>query len=149
MSLPEPTDLLPHRRPFLFVDQLLELEPGKSAIGRWTVDPEEPFLRGHFPGHPIVPGVLIIEALAQVGACLAAVDPRYAGRIPALARLENARFRRQVKPGDTLELRIELGHTSASAGKGRAVATVDGETAAEVDLTFVVFPRPETVPVIP
>ncbi|MEM1334151.1 MAG: 3-hydroxyacyl-ACP dehydratase FabZ [Actinomycetota bacterium] len=136
-DLPLPIDLLPHRPPFLFVDELLELEPGRSATGRWRLAGDEWFFEGHFPGRPTLPGVLMCEAIAQVGACAVLASPDFAGRLPLFGGLDGARFRRQVVPGDELVLSVELGRMSARAGRGAGAATVDGERAASCDLMFV------------
>ena len=138
MSLPHPASVLPHRDPFLFVDELVELVPGERAVGRWTLTGDEAFFGGHFPGRPTLPGVLMCEAIAQVGAVALLTDERYAGKLPLFGGLDAARFRRQVGPGDTLELAVEMGRLSARAGKGSGTATVDGELAVRCELMFVI-----------
>jgi 3-hydroxyacyl-[acyl-carrier-protein] dehydratase len=137
-GLPAPADVLPHRPPFLFVDELLSVEPGQHAAGRWHLTGDEWFFPGHFPGRPTLPGVLICEAIAQMGAIAVLLDPRFAGKLPLFGGLDAARFRRQVGPGDTLELQVELGRLSTRAGKGTGRALVRGEVACECDLLFVV-----------
>ena len=136
-SLPLPVDVLPHRPPFLFVDELVALEPGVSAVGTWRLTGDEWFFPGHFPGRPTLPGVLMCEAIAQVGAIAVLTDARYAAKLPLFGGLDSARFRRQVEPGDELELRVELVRMSARAGKGRGSAMLRGQTACECELMFV------------
>ena len=139
--LPLPADVLPHRPPFLFVDELLALEPGRSAVGVWNLSGDEWFFAGHFPGRPTLPGVLMCEAIAQVGAIAVLTDPRFAGKLPLFGGLDSARFRRQVGPGDTLELHVNLDRMSARAGKGHGKALLRGETACECELMFVLVDR--------
>ncbi len=137
-SLPTPADVLPHRPPFLFVDEIVTIEAGQLAVGRWHLTGEEAFFAGHFPGRPTLPGVLMVEALAQVGAIAVLSEPRYAGKLPLFGGIDGVRFRRQVEPGDTLDLRVEMGRLSARAGKGHGTASVNGEVACEADLLFVI-----------
>ena len=136
-TLPDPASVLPHRPPFLFVDEVIALEPGVSGTGRWHLTGDEWFFAGHLPGRPTLPGVLMCEAIAQMGAIAVLVDDRFAGKLPLFGGLDGARFRRQVGPGDTLELHVELGRMSARAGKGTGRALLGGEVACECDLMFV------------
>ena len=137
-SLPAPADVIPHRPPFLFVDALNALVPGQSASGTWRLSGDEWFFGGHFPGRPTLPGVLMCEAIAQVGAIAVLTDERFAGKLPLFGGLDAARFRRQVGPGDQLTLEVELGRMSARAGKGSGRAHVAGELACSCELLFVV-----------
>ncbi len=130
-ALPAPTDLLAHRPPFLFIDQVLSLEPGQRASGSWTLTGDEWFFAGHFPGRPTLPGVLMCEAIAQVGAIAVLADPRFAGKLPLFGGLDSARFRRQVVPGDTLVLEVELGRMSSRAGNGSSRARLGDDVACE------------------
>lgn len=140
---PAPVDILPHRPPFLFIDRILELDPGRRAVATWVARDVSggEWFRGHFPGRPVLPGVLIIEAMAQAGAVAVLADPARRDRIPFFAGIDGGRFRRPVRPGDELRLEVELVHLGTRAGKGRGVAVVAGQTAAEADLTFVLIPR--------
>ena len=137
-DLPAPVDVLPHRPPFLFVDELVEVVPGESATGRWHLTGDEAFFAGHFPGRPTLPGVLMCESIAQLGAIALLTDERFKGRLPLFGGLDAARFRRQVVPGDTLELEVTLGRLSARAGRGKGRASVGGELACECELLFVI-----------
>jgi len=140
-DFPAPIDVLPHRPPFLFVDRVSALETGKGATGHWKLTGDEWFFSGHFPGRPTLPGVLICEAIAQVGAYAVLTDPAHATKLPLFGGIDSARFRRQVVPGDELELVVELGRMSARAGKGSGRALLNGEVACEMDLMFVFADR--------
>ncbi|MGH9118485.1 MAG: 3-hydroxyacyl-ACP dehydratase FabZ [Acidimicrobiales bacterium] len=139
--MPNPADVIPHRPPFLFVDEVTAIEPGVSAAGRWHLTGDEAFFAGHFPGWPTLPGVLMVEAIAQLGAIAVLTDERFTGRLPLFGGVDRARFRRQAGPGDTLDLEVTLGRLSARAGKGQGRASVGGETACEVELFFVIVDR--------
>jgi 3-hydroxyacyl-[acyl-carrier-protein] dehydratase len=129
--------LIPHRPPFLLVDRVLEIEPGKRIVGLKEVSLDtDAFLRGHFPDYPVMPGVLIVEALAQAGAILVAQDPTNAGKVPFFARIDNCRFRQQVRPGDALRLEVEVTSFRSPVGKAHARALVDQSLVCEADLTF-------------
>ncbi|MGI9539379.1 MAG: 3-hydroxyacyl-ACP dehydratase FabZ [Miltoncostaeaceae bacterium] len=131
-----PTELLPHRPPFLFVDEIVDLRPGESARARWFVDPEAAFFEGHFPGNPILPGVIIVEALAQTGALAALADPETDGKLALFAGIDKVRFRRPVRPGDTLDMATTLTRRRGPIGEGKGAATVDGERACEALVRF-------------
>ena len=135
-SLPAPADLLPHRPPFLFVDEVLDLVPGRSARARWYIDPDAYFFAGHFPGNPILPGVLIVEALAQTGALAALAEPDSQGKLALFAGIERARFRRVVRPGEELVLETRLTRRRGPLGVGEGEASVDGVPACEAALRF-------------
>jgi 3-hydroxyacyl-[acyl-carrier-protein] dehydratase len=128
--------LLPHRPPFRFVDAIDALEPGASVQGRYRVTGDEELLAGHFPGNPVFPGVLQLEALAQTGAIAVLADERYAGKLPLFGGVEKVRFRRLVRPGDELVMTVELERLSARGGWGKGKATVEGNTACDARLFF-------------
>jgi 3-hydroxyacyl-[acyl-carrier-protein] dehydratase len=137
--------IIPHRYPFLLVDRVVEMEPGKRIVALKNVTANEWFFQGHFPGYPIMPGVLIVEALAQAGAVLLLSDESTRGLIPLFAGIEKCRFRQQVVPGDTLTLEMEVLARRGPVGKGRAVARVNEKVAAECELTFALTKMPATV----
>ncbi len=135
-SCDEIAEILPHRYPFALVDRILDHEPGAWAVGRKCVTMDEPFFQGHFPGKPIMPGVLIIEALAQTGAVCMLSLPENKGKLALFGGIKNARFKKQVVPGDVLELRCKLIKSKGPLGVAEAEAIVDGKTAAKTEITF-------------
>jgi 3-hydroxyacyl-[acyl-carrier-protein] dehydratase len=136
-------EIIPHRYPFLLVDRILEVEEGKSAVGIKNVSANEEFFNGHFPDYPVMPGVLIVEALAQVGAVAMLKKEENRGRLAFFAGIDGCRFKRQVKPGDQLRLEVEIVRLRGPIGKGKAVATVDGEIACEAEITFALGDKKE------
>lgn len=142
LGIEEIQAIIPHRPPFLLVDQILELEPGKSAVGIKNVSIHEPYFQGHFPGYPIMPGVLIVEALAQVGSVALLSLPANQGKIGFFAGIDSFRFRKPVKPGDVLRLEVTLLRVLRGVGKGKARALVVGETVAEGEITFALIDTP-------
>ena len=137
-SRAEIEEILPHRDPFLLIDEVVELEPGHRVVARKRVRSDEWYLAGHFPGRPIMPGVLIVEALAQTGAVAVLSEEENRGRLAFFAGIDECRFKRIVEPGDVLELRCELDRVRGPIGRGKAEARVDGELACKATLTFAV-----------
>jgi 3-hydroxyacyl-[acyl-carrier-protein] dehydratase len=137
--------LIPHRAPFLLVERVVELQPGKRIVALKDVSLEtDTYLQGHFPGNPVMPGVLIVEALAQTGAVLVLQDPAHAGKLPLFARIDNCRFRQLVRPGDTLRLEVEVTSFRDPVGKAHGRALVGDKLACEADLTFALGPAQST-----
>jgi 3-hydroxyacyl-[acyl-carrier-protein] dehydratase len=130
--------IIPHRYPFLLVDRIIEIEYGVRAVGIKNVSMGDGFFQGHFPDYPVMPGVLIVEALAQVGAVALLGMPEHRGKIAFFAGIDGVRFKRQVKPGDTLRLEVELGKLRRGVGMGTAVASVDGQLAVRGELMFAI-----------
>ncbi len=138
LNIDEIKKIIPHRYPFLLVDKILELETGKRAVGIKNVTANENFFVGHFPDYPVMPGVLIVEALAQVGAVAILSDEKNKGKIAFFAGIDGIRFKKQVRPGDVLRLEVEVIKVKGPVGVGQAKATVDGEIVAQGELMFAV-----------
>ena len=136
-------DLIPHRYPFLLVDRIEELEPGVRAVGIKNVTQNEPFFQGHFPGYPVMPGVLIIEAMAQVGAVGVMAGGEHKEKLALFAGIDGVRFRRQVLPGDVLRMEIEIERLKARVGRGKGRASVGDERVCEAELMFAFAERRE------
>ena len=142
LGIEEIMKVLPHRYPFLLVDRILEMEPGKRVVGLKNVTINEPFFQGHFPGHPIMPGVLIIEAMAQVGGMLlmhSMHDPQT--QVVYIMSLDNVKFRRPVKPGDQIQFELELVQARGRVRRMRGFARVEGEVVAEAEMAAMVVNR--------
>lgn len=136
-------EIIPHRDPFLLIDEVTELEPGVRVTAKKFLRPEEYWFKGHFPAQPITPGVLMIEMLAQAGAVCALALPENKGKIAFFAGIDKARFRGQVVPGDTLELHVEMTGQKGPIGFGKAVATVNGKKVVTAEISFAVAdPKP-------
>jgi 3-hydroxyacyl-[acyl-carrier-protein] dehydratase len=136
--------IIPHRYPFLLVDRVIELEPGKRVVAIKNVTANEPQFTGHFPERPIMPGVLMVEAMAQAGAVAVLSLPEYAGKLALFAGVDECRFRRTVVPGDTLRMEVTLEKLRGMFGRARAVASVDGEVATEATISFII-PRDQAI----
>lgn len=136
LTIQEIKDIIPHRYPFLLVDKVLEVEEGQRCVGIKNVTGNEDFFNGHFPNYPVMPGVLIVEALAQVGAVAMLKKEENRGRLAFFGGIDKCRFKRQVVPGDQLRLEVEIIRSKGAVGKGKAIATVDGEVACEAEITF-------------
>ena len=136
-------ELIPHRYPFLLVDKIEEIEPGVRAVGLKNVTQNEPFFQGHFPDYPVMPGVLIIEAMAQVGAVGVMAGGEHRDRLALFAGIDGVRFRRQVLPGDVLRMEVEITRLKGMVGRGKGRATVDGERVCEAELMFAFADRAE------
>lgn len=132
---------IPHRYPMLLVDRITELEPGKRAVGLKNVSINESFFQGHYPGFPIMPGVLILEAIAQAGAVTLLTGHLSNGTVPVIGAIDNVRFRRQVVPGDQLRLEVEILKLKGSVGRLKGNASVDGQVAAEMEMTFMLVKK--------
>jgi len=138
LNVNEIQKIIPHRPPFLLIDRIEELVPGKSAIGRKCVSMNEQFFQGHFPGNAVMPGVLVLEALAQTGSVAMLSHENFIGKTAFFGGVDKVKFRRQVVPGDVLRLEVEIIITKGSFGIGKAVAYVEGKVAVEATLTFVI-----------
>ena len=140
MSTEQIMEVIPHRQPFLLLDTIEELEPGKRALGKKCVTYNEPFFAGHFPKEPVMPGVLIVEALAQAGAVAILSSPDFKGKTAYFGAINNARFKQKVVPGDVLLLEVEIIRQKGPIGIGSAKATVNGKLAVSAELTFAIGP---------
>lgn len=138
MSIQEIKEIIPHRYPMLLVDRIEELEEGKRVVAKKNVTINEPFFQGHFPHEPVMPGVLIVEAMAQAGAVALLSLPDFRGKTAYFGGLDKAKFRKKVTPGDTLILEVEILKVKSAAGIGKGSAYVDGKKVAEAELTFMI-----------
>ncbi|PGP12673.1 3-hydroxyacyl-[acyl-carrier-protein] dehydratase FabZ [Bacillus cereus] len=138
LNIEQIKEIIPHRYPFLFVDSIEELEPGKRAVGKKNVTANEEIFNGHFPNYAVFPGCITLEACAQTGAVALLSMPEYAGKIAFFAGVEKCRWKRQVRPGDTLIMEVEMLSIRRGIGKAKATATVDGDLAMEAEMMFAV-----------
>ncbi|PLS17760.1 3-hydroxyacyl-[acyl-carrier-protein] dehydratase FabZ [Bacillus sp. M6-12] len=141
LNITQIKEIIPHRYPFLLVDKIIEIEEGVRAVGIKNVTANEEFFNGHFPDFPVMPGVLILEALAQVGATAVLIKEENRGKIGLFAGVDKCRWKKQVFPGDQLRLEVELVRFKGQIGKGKAVATVDGEVACEAEVMFALMDK--------
>lgn len=140
LSAKEIMEIIPHRQPFMLIDTVEELTPGVRAVAKKCVSYNEPFFQGHFPAEPVMPGVLIVEALAQTGAVAILSLEENKGKTAYFAAIQSAKFKKKVAPGDVLMLETEIIKQKGSIGIGKATATVDGKIAVQAELTFAVSP---------
>ena len=138
LTVKEIMEIIPHRQPFMLIDTIEEMEPGERALAKKCVSYNEPFFQGHFPGEPVMPGVLIIEALAQTGAVAILSLPENKGKTAYFAAINSAKFKKKVIPGDVLMLETEIIKVKGPMGIGKATATVDGKVAVQAELTFAI-----------
>ena len=138
LTAKEIMEIIPHRQPFMLIDTIEEMEPGVRAVAKKCVSYNEPFFQGHFPGEPVMPGVLIIEALAQTGAVAILSLPENKGKAAYFAAINSAKFKKKVIPGDVLMLKTEIIKVKGPMGIGKATATVDGKVAVQAELTFAI-----------
>ena len=138
MGTKEIMEIIPHRQPFLLIDTIEELEPGKRAVAKKCVSYNEPFFAGHFPGEPVMPGVMIIEALAQAGAVAILSKPEFKGKTAYFGAINSAKFKQKVVPGDVLMLELEIIKEKGPIGIGKATATVNGKVVTQAELTFAI-----------
>ena len=138
LTAKEIMEIIPHRQPFMLIDTIEEMEPGVRALAKKCVSYNEPFFQGHFPGEPVMPGVLIVEALAQTGAVAILSLPENKGKTAYFAAINSAKFKKKVIPGDVLMLEPEIIKVKGPMGIGKATATVDGKVAVQAELTFAI-----------
>lgn len=143
LNIEQIMEIIPHRQPFLLIDTVEELEPGKRALARKCVSYNEPYFAGHFPKEPIMPGVLIVEAMAQTGAVAALSMPQMKGKTAYFAGIQSAKFKRKVTPGDVLDLDVEIVKMKGPIGIGKGSAYVDGKLAASAEIMFAIGPKEE------
>lgn len=138
MNVQEIMEIIPHRYPFLLLDRVEEMTVGERIIAKKNVTINEPFFQGHFPSEPVMPGVLIVEALAQAGAVALLSKPEFKGKTAYFGAMDKVRFRQKVVPGDTLTLEVEILKVKSVAGTGKGIAKVNGKKVAEAELTFMI-----------